>query len=133
MPSTSIQKLYEHARTSGEKLRRLRQRERDATSALTLRAGTTASTLAGILLAGAIDGKWGHDEKRPFSDQPEKNGIAAVGPVPINAALGLIAIAVGVPGIIPGSEYIANFGAGALGYPLAKTLEASLSTPKAEK
>lgn len=131
MPSQSIQKLYQHAQSLRGSLQRVRERERAATSALTSRAGTAASTLAGLLVAGAIDGKWGHDDKHPFSDTPEKNGIAAIGPVPINAALGLVAIAVGVPGMLPGSEYIANFGAAALGYPLAKTLEASLSTPKA--
>lgn len=92
-----------------------------------LRTGTTASTLAGLLLAGAVDGKWGHDGTTRFGSGEEKNGIAALGPVPINAALGLVAIAVGVPGMVPGSEYIANFGAAVLGYPLAKTLEAKLS------
>lgn len=127
MPSTSIQKLYEHARSARESLRRVRERERAATSALALRAGTSASTLAGLLIAGAIDGKWGHDGTTKWGAGEEKNGIASLGPVPINAALGIAAIAVGVPGILPGSEYIANFGAAALGYPLAKTIEAKLS------
>ena len=131
MPSQSLSKLYQHAQSLRGSLQRVRERERAATSGLILRAGTSASTLAGLLVAGSIDGKWGHDEKRPWSDQPEKNGIAAVGPVPINAALGIVAIAVGVPGMLPGSEYIANFGAAVLGYPLAKTIEATLSTPKA--
>jgi hypothetical protein len=130
MASTSIQKIYEHARSARESLRKVREKEKANTSALTLRAGTSASTLAGLLVAGAIDGKWGHDNKHPFSDDPEKNGIAAIGPIPINAAIGLLAIAVGVPGMVPGSEYISNFGAATLGYPLAKALEAKLSEPE---
>lgn len=127
MASTSIQKLYEHARSASARLQRVREKEREKTSALTLRAGTTASTIAGLLMAGAIDGKWGHDGTSKFGSYEEKSGIASLGPVPINAAIGLVAIAVGVPGMVPGSEYISNFGAAVLGYPLAKSLEAKLS------
>jgi hypothetical protein len=79
------------------------------------------------MLAGAIDGKWGADGKTGFGrDGEEKNGIATIGPVPINAGLGLVAIAVGIPGMLPGSEYVVQLGASLLGYPLAKTLEANV-------
>lgn len=120
--STSIQKLYQHAQSAREALRRTRAREREATSALVTRIGTGASTLGGLLAAGAIDGRWGHDGK----PEGELNGIASIGPVPINAALGLLAIAAGVPGMLPGSEYIVSAGASLLGYPLAKTVEAKI-------
>jgi hypothetical protein len=124
MASTSIQKLYEHGKRAQETLKRLRLREREATNGLMVRAGTATSTLAGLCLAGAIDGKYGHDS------ETEHDGIATVGPVPINAAVGLICIAAGIPGMLPGSEYIATFGAATLGYPLAKTIERRVSEGK---
>jgi hypothetical protein len=124
MANTSIQKLYQHAQSAREALKRTRAKEREASSALVVRAGSGAATLAGLLLAGAIDGKWGADGKVGFGREgEEKNGIASIGPVPINAGLGLIGIAVGIPGMLPGSEYMVSMGASLLGYPLAKSLE----------
>lgn len=118
--STSIQKLYEHGKNLQDRLKRVRAKEREATNGMILRAGTAGSTLAGQLAAAAIDGKWGGDSAG------EQNGIASIGPVPINAALGLIAIVSAIPGVLPGSEYLCTAGAGMLSYPCAKTLEAKI-------
>jgi hypothetical protein len=117
MPSQSITKLYEHARRARETLRKSRETEREKTTALVVRAGTSGATIGGLLLAAAIDGKWGHDS------DTEKHGIASVGPAPINLIIGVASVAIGLPWFMPGSEYLSAFGAATLGYPLAKTLE----------
>lgn len=122
MPQTSMQKLYEYSRRAREQIRSTREKEKVKTNALILRAGTTGSTFAGILIAAAIDGKWGHDS------ETEKHGIAAIGPVPVNAIIGIAGLAVGLPGMLPGSEYIATLGAATLAYPLAKTLEDKIAS-----
>jgi hypothetical protein len=129
MANTSIQKLYQHAQSAREALRRTREKERKASNELVVRAGSGLSTLAGLLIAGTIDGKWGHDG----SPDTEKNGIAQIGPVPINAGLGILGIAIGVPGMLPGSEYIVTMGASLLGYPLAKTIEARIQAKQEAK
>lgn len=127
MASQSITKLYEHAKSARESLRRYRAKEREQTTGLIQRAGTAASSVGGLLVAAVIDGKWGYDNKRVFgAESPELHGIACVGPVPINAALGVAAIVAGIPGALPGSEYIATAGASLLGYPIAKSVEAKI-------
>ena len=125
MASQALAKFYALANRSKETLRRIREKERTHSNELMVRAGTAASTVVGNVVAGAIDGKWGYD-KAAFSDSAEKNGIAQVGPVPINAGAGLVLLAVGIPGIVPGSEYLASFGAGMLGYTLGKSVEAKV-------
>lgn len=133
MANTSIQKLYAHASKAREALRKTRAREREASSQFLVRAGCGASTIVGLLAAGAIDGKWGYDGKAGYeSAGAEKNGIACIGPVPINAGLGLVAIAAGIPGKLPGSEYLVSLGASLLAYPLAKTVEARMQEGAAE-
>lgn len=126
-PGSSIQKLYSHAKRAEDSLRRVRDKEKAQTSALVQRVGTTAATIAGLALAGAVDGKWGHDNKSFGSDREEKHGIAHAGPVPVNSGVGLVAMALAIPGFLPGSEYIGQFGASMFGYPLAKAIEAKVS------
>lgn len=127
MAETSITKLYSHAKRAEDSLRRMRAREKENTSALMNRVGGGVATVAGLVLAGAVDGKWGHDNKSFGVDREEKNGIAHLGPVPINSGAGLVLLAVSVPGFLPGSEYICQLGAAMFGYPLAKSIEAKLS------
>lgn len=115
MANTSIQKLYDIAKRSKETLRNYRAKEREATNGFVLRAGGAGAVLAGNVLAGALDGKYGNDEG--------EDGTAKLGPVPVNVGVGLIAMAVGIPGILPGSEYLALFGAGQAGYAAGKWAE----------
>lgn len=127
MPSQSLAKFYALANRSKETLRRYREKEKESTNDLVQRAGCAAAGLGGLCLAGFVDGKWGYDGKAGYASAPaEVNGIACVGPVPINAALGIVAIVAGVPGIVPGSEYLTSLGTSLLGYPLAKTIEAKV-------
>lgn len=120
MASTSLAKFYEHANRAKATLQRYRAKEKESSNELVVRAGCSAATLAALCTAGAIDGKWGYDGEK------EVNGIATLGPVPINAGAGLVLLAAGIPGILPGSEYIAVAGAALLGYPIAKTIEARI-------
>jgi len=94
-----------------------------------VRAGTSAAVIFGGIIAGAVDGKWGHDG----SPESEKNGIAAVGPVPINVGAGLVLLAAGIPGFLPGSEYIASLGASLVAYPIGKTVENKILEKAAAK
>lgn len=128
--TTAIKRLYESGVRAKEALKNLRRREQAATNGLVLRAGTSAAAIFGAVGAGAIDGKWGHDNP---PNEDEKNNIAHAGPVPINIGLGLVGMVVGISGVLPGSEYIASLGAGLVGYPLGKVVEAKVSTPKAAK
>jgi|WetSurMetagenome_2_1015567.scaffolds.fasta_scaffold664805_2 hypothetical protein len=131
MPETSsIKKLYEAGEKAKTALANLRKKEKESTSELVLRLGTSASVIAGSAIAGAIDGKWGHDTP---ATESEKYGIAHAGPIPINVGLGIVGVVVGVAGVIPGSEYVATAGASLLGYPIGKMIEAKFSTPKEEK
>jgi hypothetical protein len=127
---TSIKRLYEASQKTRQTLANLRKKEKEATSELVLRIGTSIGVIAGAAVAGAIDGKWGHDNPPTES---EKYNIAHAGPVPINVGLGLIGTVVGIAGVLPGSEYIASTGASMLGYPIGKMIEAKASAPKAEK
>jgi hypothetical protein len=120
MASTSLAKFYEHANRAKATLQRYRAKEKESSTELVVRAGTAAATLGAMCAAGAIDGKWGYDGEK------EVHGIATVGPVPINAGAGLVLLAVGIPGILPGSEYITVAGAALLSYPIAKTIEARM-------
>jgi len=125
MASTALSKVYAHAKRAEETLRRVRTREKEATNALTQRGLGAVATLGGLAAAAVIDGKWGGDGKRPFSSDPaEANGIASIGPMPINGGIGLALVAAGIPGFLPGSELMVQFGASMLGYPVAKTIEA---------
>jgi hypothetical protein len=134
MASTSLTKLYEHGQRAREALKNLRQREKTATNDMVRRAGEAGATIVGLLAAGTIDGKWGHDNTQAFGGaREEKHGIALLGPVPINSGIGLIAIAVGIPGALPGSEYLTQFGAAMFGYPIAKMIEDRLANPDAAK
>lgn len=115
MGSTSIQKLYDVARRSRETLKNYRVKEKEASNGFILRSGGAASVVAGNVVAGFIDGRWGNDDG--------EDGTAKLGPMPINLGLGLVALAVGIPGILPGSEYLSFFGAGQAGYELGKLTE----------
>lgn len=119
MPSTSIQKLYEHGQRAQQALRNLRAREKQATNDLMLRAGTAGAVILAGVAGGGVDGKWGHDG----SPASEHYGIAQIGPIPINLGGGLILAAAGMTGALPGSEYITAFGAGLIGFSLGKTVE----------
>jgi hypothetical protein len=56
--------------------------------------------------------------------------IAYVGPLPINAAIGLALIGAAAPGLLPGSEYAIQLGAGLIGYPVGKWAEAKMREKK---
>lgn len=129
MASTAIEKLFEHGKRAQVALANARKREKQATGDLILRAGTAASVIGGGIVAGAIDGKWGHDGK----PETEKNGIAAVGPVPINVGIGIVLVASGIGGFLPGSEYLAAFGSSLIAYPIGKTIENRIVEKAAEK
>jgi hypothetical protein len=126
MQSTSIQKMYEMTQRSRAALQNMRRREKESTSELVTRAGVAASVILGGALAGAIDGKWGHDGK-PVG---EHDGIAAIGPVPINIGTGLVAMALGVSGFLPGAEYLTGLGSSLIGYSVGKTVEAKMLAGK---
>ena len=126
MASTALQKFYAQGKRAEDTLRRMREREKKKTSEFVERAGSAVAGVGGVLLAGVIDGKWGHDNKSLGSDYEEKFGIAHLGPLPINSGVGLVALAVGIPGFLPGSEYIAQFGAAMFAYPLAKMAEGKI-------
>lgn len=133
MASTALQKFYAQGKRAEDTLRRMRAREKEKTSEFVERAGGAVSIVGGQLLAGVIDGKWGHDNKSLGSDREEKYGIAHIGPAPINTMAGLIAMAVGIPGFLPGSEYMTAFGAAMFGYPLAKAAEQKVFEKQSEK
>jgi hypothetical protein len=122
MANTSIQKLYESGKRAQTALQNMRKRERENTNELVSRVGCAVAVLAGGALAGSIDGKWGHDGK----PTTEHDGIASIGPVPINVALGITSLVVGVSGFVPGSEYLASLGASLIAYPIGKTVEAHM-------
>lgn len=124
---SSIRRLYEQGERAKQALANLRRREKETTGELVLRAGTSASAVLGNVVAGAIDGKWGHDDP---ADEREKYNIAHAGPVPINIGLGLISLALGISGVLPGSEYLASAGGGMFGYALGKMTEAKVSEKK---
>jgi len=119
MPSTSIQKLYEAGQRAQQALKSMRAKEKDATNALTQRAGVAASIILGGVAAGAVDGKWGHDG----SPASEHYGIAQLGPIPMNLGGGLVLAATGMTGVLPGSEYLTAFGASLVAFSLGKSTE----------
>ena len=129
MASTSIQKLFEHGKRAQTALANMRKREKEATNDLVLRVGTTGAVLAGGVVAGAIDGKWGHDG----SPTTEKYGIAAVGPAPINLVGGAVLVAAGLSGVLPGSEYIAALGASMASFSIGKFVENKIVEKAAAK
>lgn len=129
MASQSIQKLYDAGKRAQVALANMRAKEKEKTNDLTMRAGTFASVVIGGVLAGAIDGKWGHDGT-PAS---EANGIAQIGPVPINLAAGLVLGAAGITGALPGSEYITALGASMISFSLGKSVEAKILEKQAAK
>jgi|WetSurMetagenome_2_1015567.scaffolds.fasta_scaffold00908_26 hypothetical protein len=129
MASTSLQKFYEQGRRAQVALQNARKREKESTNELIARVGVSASILAGGVLAGAVDGKWGHDGV----PATEHDGMAAVGPVVINVGAGLVLMAAGLPGFLPGSEYVASLGASMLSYSLGKATEAKLVARTAAK
>lgn len=122
MPSTSLQKFYEQGRRAQVALQNARKREKESTNELIARTGVAASILAGGVLAGAIDGKFGHDG----NPSTEHDGMAAVGPVVINVGAGLVLLAAGLPGFLPGSEYVSGLGSSMLSYSLGKATEAKM-------
>jgi len=117
--NTSIQRLYDTAQRAKSSLQNLRARERKSTSELMVRVGTAASVVAGGVLAGAIDGKWGHDG----DPATEHYGIAQMGPFPMNLSAGLVLTAVGLTGAVPGAEYVSGLGASMVSFSLGKTIE----------
>jgi hypothetical protein len=119
MASTSIQKLFEHGKRAQTALQNMRKREKEATNDLVLRFGTAGSVILGGVIAGGIDGKWGHDGT-PTS---EKYGIAAIGPAPINLVGGAVLVAAGLSGVLPGSEYITGLGASMASFSIGKFVE----------
>jgi hypothetical protein len=121
MSNMATQKLFALARRNADAVTRLRMKEKAAVSGTIERAGETLAVLMGSGIAGAIDGKWGYDD--PTN---EHHGIAKLGPMPINTAIGLVAVAIGIPGFLPGSEYLTSGGAAMIGYTLGKTVEGKL-------
>lgn len=122
MANQSLQKFFDSGKRAIEATKRARAREKERTGELVTRAGVAGAVVVGGLLAGAVDGKWGHDG----APATEHDGMAAVGPVVINVGAGLVLMVAGLPGFLPGSEYVTSLGASMLSFSLGKTVEAKL-------